>query len=154
MRRGARAAAHYSGAPVIPDRRYSGPMEAVGRWNPIGTPMLCTAQHLSLACVEILVHLDKSELPRDYVWSSTDLREIPEFLQFKDLNHVWSCQLAGHWWVQTAGQLAIQVPSVVIPEEFNILLNPLHPHYAQLVWSDPRRLRFDPRLFNSEPRTL
>src|SRR2546423_8436364 len=37
---------------------YIGAMLAGGRWNPIGTPMLYTAQHLSLACIEILVHLD------------------------------------------------------------------------------------------------
>ena len=49
---------------------YTGAMLAGGRWNPIGTPMLYTARHLSLACIEVLVHLDKSQLPRDYVSSS------------------------------------------------------------------------------------
>jgi RES domain-containing protein len=85
MHRGARAAANYSGA-----------MEAGGRWNPIGTPMLYTAQHRSRACVEILVHLDESEFPRDYVWSWTELHGAPELLQFNDLDHVSSCQAVGH----------------------------------------------------------
>ena len=116
--------------------------------------MLYTAQHLSLACVEILVHLDKSELPRDYVWSWSDLGETPEFLHFEDLNHVSMCQAAGNSWVRTSGQLAIQVPSAVIPQEFNILLNPTHEGYAALSWREPRPFRFDPRLFGSEPRTL
>jgi len=111
MHRAVRAAADYSGA-----------MQAGGRWNPIGTPMLYTAQHLSLACPEILVHLDKSELPRDYVWSQTDLPRNPERLHFDDLNHVSSCQGPGHSWVRTAGELAVQVPSVVIPAESNFLL--------------------------------
>jgi RES domain-containing protein len=140
MHRGARAAANYSGA-----------MEAGGRWNPIGTPMLYTSQHLSLACVEILVHLDKSELPQDYVWSWTELEGTLDFLQFRDLDHVSSCQAAGRSWIDAATHLAIQVPSVVIPEEFNILLNPAHSGYAALVWSEPRAFRFDPRLSGSQP---
>ena len=143
LHRLARAAANYFGA-----------MEAGGRWNPIGIPMLYTAQHLSLACVEILVHLDKSELPRDYVWSRTELNGTPEFLRFGDLNHVSSCQVAGQLWIRTGGQLAIQVPSVVIPEKFNILLNPTHTGYAALVWSEPMPFRFDPRLFIAEPQVL
>jgi RES domain-containing protein len=129
-------------------------MLAGGRWNPIGTPMLYAAENLSLACIEILVHLDKGQLPRDYVWSRTELVETPGFLRFKSLNHITSCQAAGHKWVRVAGQLAVQVPSVVIPEESNILLNPEHSGYNDLVWSEPRPFRFDPRLFIAEPQTL
>ena len=51
-------------------------------------------------------------------------------------------------------QLAIQVPSIVIPEEFNILLNPNHAHYRDLAWSEPLPFRFDPRLLTAEPQTL
>lgn len=133
---------------------YTGAMLAGGRWNPIGTPMLYTAQNLSLACIEILVHLDKGQLPRDYVWSVTELSEMPELLTFRDLTDVASCQLAGRSWASTNNQLATQVPSVVIPEEFNILLNPNHANYRSLVWSQPLPFRFDPRLFVAEPHIL
>ena len=51
MHRAARAAGDYTGA-----------MLAGGRWNSIGAPMLYTARYLSLACIEVLVHLDKSQL--------------------------------------------------------------------------------------------
>jgi RES domain-containing protein len=117
---------------------YTGAKLAGGRWNPIGTPMLYTAQHLSLACIEVLVHLDKGQLPRGYVWSKTDLPETPPVLGFEGLNDIVSCQAAGHAWVSVANQMAIQVPSVIIPEEFNVLLNPGHVRYKSLVWSDPR----------------
>jgi RES domain-containing protein len=143
MHRSARAAGDYKGATV-----------AGGRWNPIGTPMLYTAQHLSLACIEVLVHLDKSQLPRGYVWSRTDLPAAPPLLAFVSLSDIVSCQAAGHAWVSAVSQLAIQVPSVIIPEEFNVLLNPRHAAYSSLVWTDPRPFRFDPRLFIAEPQTL
>lgn len=143
MHRGVRAASDYTGA-----------MLAGGRWNPIGTPMLYTSQHLSLACIELLVHLDKTQLPLDYVWSKTELPEAPEFLQLRDIRHVASCQAAGASWVRAVEQLAVQVPSVVIPEEFNVLLNPHHSGYYSLIWSEPQPFGFDPRLFGSEPQTL
>ena len=94
---------------------YTGAMLAGSRWNPIGTPMLYTAQHLSLACIEALVHLDKSQLPRDYVWSGTELSGAPAILSPANRNHVASCQAAGHSWVSGGNQLAIRVPSIVIP---------------------------------------
>jgi len=143
LHRRVRAAANYSGA-----------MEAGGRWNPIGTPMLYTAQHLSLACLEILVHLDKSEIPLDYVWSWTELDGAPGTLHVADTGRVSACQSAGRVWVSEGEQLAVRVPSIIIPGEFNILLNPLHASYATLPWSAPSPFRFDARLFVAEPRIL
>lgn len=112
---------------------YTGAMAAGGRWNPMGTPMLYSAQHLSLACVEVLVHLDKSELPRDYVWSTTELAADPQLLRCENFHSVTSCQADGLQWVNSAGQLAILVPSAVIPVEFNVLLNPSHAGYREVV---------------------
>jgi hypothetical protein len=89
---------------------YTGAMLAGGRWNPIGTPMLYTSQSLSLACIEILVPLDKGQLPRDYVWSTTELPGTPGLLPFQDLRDVASCQSAGGSWVRASNQLAGQSP--------------------------------------------
>jgi len=113
-----------------------------------------TAQHLSLACLEVLVHLDKGQLPRDYVWSKVNLPRRPEFLHVASLQDVPSCQATGNAWVRTGNQLAAQVPSIVIPEEFNILLNPIHVDYTALTWSEPQPFRFDSRLFVTEPQNL
>ena len=143
MHRSVRAAGNYTGA-----------MVAGGRWNPIGTPMLYTAEHLSLACIEVLIHLDKSQLPNDYVWSSTALPNTPGALPFGNLNHISACQAAGRSWAVAGNELAIQVPLIVIPEEANVLLNPFHSGYHELLWSEPRPFRFDPRLFTTEPQTL
>jgi len=106
---------------------YTGAMLAGGRWNRIGTPMLYSAEHLFLACVEVLVHLDKSQMPTNYVWSMAEILKEPMLLEFERLSDVVSCQQAGESWIQAGESLTVRVPSVVIPEEFNVLLNPNHP---------------------------
>jgi RES domain-containing protein len=140
MHRAKRSAADYRGA-----------MVAGGRWNPIGTPMLYTAEHLSLACLEVLVHLDKGQLPRDYVWSKAELRHSAEVLRDTIPSSVSACQAAGEAWIRNRAQLAIRVSSVIVPEEFNVLLNPNHLEYPSVLWSEPSPFRFDPRLFAAEP---
>ena len=127
-------------------------MLAGGRWNAIGTPMLYTAQHLSLACLEVLVHLDKAQLPREYVWSQASLSGVISDMASHDLTNVTSCQTAGTNWARVSGELAIRVPSVIIPGEFNVLLNPSHIRYRDVQWSEPKRFGFDPRLFATEPQ--
>jgi RES domain len=112
-------------------------MLAGGRWNPIGTPMLYTAEHLSLACLEVLVHLDKGQLPRDYVWSKAELPYIPEVLTTAIPSSISACQAAGEAWIRERSKLASRVPSVIIPEEFNVLLNPYHAEYEAVIWSEP-----------------
>ena len=133
---------------------YTGAMLAGGRWNPIGSAMLYASRHLSLACIEVLVHVDKSQLPRDYVWSRAELRDEPRFLEMQDSRDIGSCQRAGLSWLRMSDQLGVQVPSVIIPEEFNVLLNPNHAEYSRLLWIQPQPFRFDPRLFASEPHIL
>jgi RES domain-containing protein len=139
-------------APAAGD--YTGAMLAGGPWNCIGIPMLYTVEHLSLACLEVLVHLDKGQLPRNYVWSKAELPDTPETLDVSTLNSIGACQAAGSAWIQDGRHLSTRVPSVVIPEEFNVLLNPSHTGYVALVWTEPRPFYFDPRLFVAEPYTL
>jgi len=136
-----------------PAADYRGAMLAGGRWNPIGIPMLYTAEHLSVACLEVLLHLDKSQLPRDYVWSKAELPGSADLFRTAIPAEVTACQIAGERWVERE-QLAIRAPSIIVPEEFNILVNPNHTGYAALAWSEARPFQFDRRLFASEPRVM
>lgn len=52
----------------------------------------------------------------------------------------------GDDWLQAGSQLALRIPSALIPEESNILLNPLHPDFSKIIISAPRDFSFDPRL--------
>jgi hypothetical protein len=74
--------------------------------------MLYTAQHLSLACLEILVHLDKAQLPPEYVWSSTRLPKDPAVFETGNIRELTACQTAGQVWAETANELSLRVRSV------------------------------------------
>ena len=126
---------------------------AGGRWNPIGIPMLYTAEHLSLACLEVLVHLEKGQLPRDYVWSKTELTDIPELLTRNIPASVGACQIVGGTWDNQREPLAVRIRRSSSLKKLTFS-NPNHTAYASLAWNEPRPFRFDPRLFAVEPQIL
>lgn len=130
-----------------PAADYQGSLIQPNRWNPAGVPMLYCSAALSLACLEVLVHFAPDKIPPDYVYSSAELKSVPELGDFQgDLADDDSTRRYGHSWATSQRSLALLVPSVVIPVEFNVLLNPLHPGYAEVAWNPPQPFRFDPRL--------
>jgi RES domain-containing protein len=131
-----RAAADYQGSLIQPNR-----------WNPAGVPMLYCSSALSLACLEVLVHLGPDQIPPDYVYSFTELNIPAEVSGFRgDLSDEDSTRRLGHAWAGSRRSLALLVPSAIIPVEFNVLLNPVHPSYMEVSWGAPEPFRFDQRL--------
>ena len=129
LHRAHRSASDYAGALLYP-----------GRWHSTGTPVLYFSLALSLACLERLVHLAPGEIPEDYVYTSVELTvEPPTWRRLAAMGIVGQA-ISGRWRL---------VPSVIIPVEFNLLLNPLHPSFAELVWGSPQRFAFDSRLLRS-----
>jgi RES domain-containing protein len=136
LHRGHRAAADYQGSLI-----------QANRWNPAGVPMLYCSGALSLACLEVLVHLGPDEIPPNYVYSSVELKEPVETSEFRgDLADVEATRRLGRSWATSRQSLALLVPSVVIPMEFNVLLNPVHASYLDVSWNSPEPFRFDQRL--------
>ena len=109
--------------------------------------MLYAASALSLACLELLVHLPPNQIPMDLVYSWAELKETPEAADFRgDLADLDATRRYGRRWA-TAGQaLALRVPSVIVPIEFNVLLNPTHSEYTEMAWSAPEPFQLDRRL--------
>ncbi|MBV9940093.1 MAG: RES family NAD+ phosphorylase [Acidobacteriaceae bacterium] len=142
-----------------------------GRWNSPGKAMLYAASSLSLACLEILVHLrDPANLP-DFIYSEIKIptdeirfwswpeSETPLLLESENLSRdIGDRWLNGHSPALTQPNYAdnsapaLQVPSVVVPQEHNILINPEHPRFLRLIWSDPKPFRIDPRLVDPSLR--
>ena len=119
-------------------------------------PAVYTAAHLSLAVLEILVHVPAEEdLPTDLVAIPAD---VPEGLGVKhvrvdDLPPDWRRTPAppvlaerGTAWLTAASTAVLAVPSAVIPAEINYILNPAHRDFQRIVVHRAERFALDPRL--------
>jgi len=130
-----------------------------GRWNSRGVRMVYASTSLSLAAIELFVHLEPGLAPSDLVYLSA---ELPEGEPARTIH---SPQLPADWWTDNAAagtsgarelgdawirehsSLALMVPSVPIRAEWNVLLNPVHPCASELK-IEPRELFvFDARMF-------
>lgn len=126
-----------------------------GRWNSIGVPMVYAAEHASLAALEVRVHIDTTRMRKLYQCFAFQFDEDwMDFLRADDLPGNWrqepappSLRQVGDHWVKSGTSAILAVPSVIIPNEHNYLLNPRHPDMARIEIGEPTNFAFDPRLF-------
>lgn len=124
-----------------------------GRWNSVGIPMVYTAGSQALAALEMLVHLEFSDLLRHYRLISVTFDDsIVKSLDPKKLPSNWkrrptpsAVRSIGDSWIQSAESVVLKVPSVVVPEEYNYLLNSLNHDFSKITIGRPQSFRFDPR---------
>jgi RES domain-containing protein len=126
-----------------------------GRWNRReGIPVIYLTCSLAVGILEILVHLsDRSylsaylaipvEIPDDFI---ERLLKLPRDWQQLPEPYPESTQALGTTWAQSQRSLALQVPSAVVPSEYNLVLNPKHPDIHQLTTGNGEPLVLDPRL--------
>ncbi|MDR5728854.1 MAG: RES family NAD+ phosphorylase [Terriglobia bacterium] len=123
-----------------------------GRWNSPGIPMVYTAGSRSLAILEVLAHLTKSALLNHYVLYRLGCDDsLVQILS--DLPAGWNLepptqasQSVGDAWIESGTHPVLSVPSAIVPEERNYLLNPAHPEFSRIVIARPATYRIDPRL--------
>ncbi len=126
-----------------------------GRWNHAGIRMVYTSTSLALAAVEFFVHLDPSVMPNDLVSvkarlpdnakvERVDRSSLPANWRKVDNRHL---RQIGSDWVRKGSSLALLVPSAVMDEEWNVLLNPAHPDFAKVSVSSARPFHYDERMF-------
>ena len=122
-----------------------------GRWNSPGRPLVYASESLALCLAECLVHVTGA-LPKDYYSFQLGVPEN-EFEQLgpRMLRTGWKADLArtrsiGDKWLREERSLALIVPSVVLPESSNLLINPWHPKAAKLRVILQKPFTFDPRL--------
>jgi RES domain-containing protein len=124
-----------------------------GRWNGKGTRMVYTSGSRSLALIEKLVHADSDLLPDDLVFIGAEFPDnLVETMDPNGISPNWRetpapPELAafGSQWAAENRSLALRVPSVPMPYEYNCLLNPAHPDFARnVVLGAAEPFSFDP----------
>jgi RES domain-containing protein len=111
---------------------------------------------LSLCVLELLVHLDPAAIPGDLLAIEAEIPDtlpVPHWLP-AGLPAGWrkdaaqpDLQRMGAGWIKAATSGALLVPSVVVPSEANILINPAHPDASRIIVVARTPFTFDPRLF-------
>ena len=128
-----------------------------GRWNEIDHAMVYTSSTRALACLETIVHLNAGGLPLNrYLVEIT----VPDVVWHR-ARHQTAASLPVGWDAEPASKTSIDVgttwlaggetallvvPSVIVPEEYNILINPAHGDSSRLGARKLRKWTYDPRL--------
>ncbi len=133
-----------------------GARRAGGRWNHKGTRMVYTSTTLSLAALELFVHLDSEELPTDLVAvelilptdvSSREIHAAALPQNWRAFPAPASLKEIGTTWAKTSDTLILNVPSAIIPRETNVLINPAHPEFSRIEPGTAEPFQYDPRMW-------
>jgi RES domain-containing protein len=126
-----------------------------GRWNSEGKPMVYLTSSRSLAMLEALVHLSLTNVPYDFcimtVETPDDILEVPvntlapHWDEYPEPNNL---KVIGNNFLAEKKHLLLKVPSAIVKEEYNYLLNPLHPDAGQV-----KILSIDPFVFDQRLTT-
>jgi len=128
-----------------------------GRWNSPGTPVIYTAASLSLATLEVMVHLeDLAIFANLFSWVRVEIPDDGvERLKSGGLTDGWDADEAdaasrsvGDAWLRSKRSAVLAVPSAVTPDEWNYLLNPAHPRFPEIRIGEPRSFKPDRRLYS------
>jgi RES domain-containing protein len=130
-----------------------GGLHSPGRWHPLGNPIVYLSEHPALALLEVMVHLeiDREDLPDTFQLLKVDVPDAMLQRTSQVLPENWQddediTQRLGLEWLRSNASALLSVPSAILPESTNILLNPLHPDAAKISITEVVPFSFDDRL--------
>ena len=127
-----------------------------GRWSSIGVRVAYASESIALAALETLVHYDTDMIPDNLMLIAVDIPGAVqvEILAEAALPRNWraypapaALQVLGDAWVRRARTAVLKIPSALVPEERNLLINPAHPDFGGIKNRSVRPFAIDPRLF-------
>lgn len=123
------------------------------RWNSVGVSMLYTAEHISLAALEMLVHIQMIEIPKSFHLLSIFIPDnvASNIIKPNKLKKYWGNDVdyttyIGDEFIKSNNLLCLKVPSAVVEEEYNLLINPTHNDFKKVHIAATRAFNFDNRL--------
>ncbi len=126
-----------------------------GRWNSAGVGIVYLSSTLSLASLEFLVHFAaREDLPELVSFSVRFAEELVRSVaglpaDWRAVPPPESTQAIGDAWVRGGSSAVWRVPSVIIPSEFNYVINPEHPDFRKIAIGPPEPFSIDPRLLGT-----
>jgi RES domain-containing protein len=132
-----------------------GGLHSSARWHTKGRLIVYTATSQALATLEIAVNLIRPRVIPAYrilevqvpdtLVITIDENLLPTGWDRKD-DEPLLARSVGDRWLSSLASAALRVPSSVIPQEYNVLLNPAHPDFARISYDNPLDFPFDPRI--------
>ncbi len=123
------------------------------RWNSAGTRMLYTSQFISLCILESLVHLGREEIPDTQYLLYIEIPDGNSISKISPLRikNRWKrefefTQWLGDEFIKNGQSLILEVPSVIVPQESNFLINPQHRDFRKVKIISSELLELDKRL--------
>ena len=125
------------------------------RWNSLNTFLVYTAESRALAMLEVSVHLDLSEdlptdryyveifIPDDIAILELNIEDLPD--QWDSKPPILETQYIGDDFVKENNAAVLKVPSSIVNEEFNYLINPRHPDIEKIFIASTTPFKFDSR---------
>jgi len=125
-----------------------------GRWNDKGVAVVYVAGTLALAALETFVHLTTHAMSIKFVAFELDIPPTVAVEAVGPLPPNWRAEPApastraiGTNWAHAAASAVLRVPSVVVPQESNYVLNPAHRDFKRIKISGSVPFGFDPRMW-------
>lgn len=123
-----------------------------GRWHHAGQPVVYLAKSPAAALLEVCVHTSANDVPPEFTLLKIEAPATQaEVIKIADLPSDWQSRLEvtrdlGTAWLKKKETALLQVPSAIVPETANFLLNPAHADAKKFQVTEVFSYPFDARL--------
>lgn len=127
-----------------------------GRWHMAGHRIIYAAGSRSLAALEYLVHLNQGgimandfvistiHIPSAVAYKTLDIKALPA--GWAEVEYMGTTQKIGTEFLKQQQAVALKVPSAIVPDECNYIINPAHQQMAECTIKRIEEFKFDSRL--------